>query len=333
MVRYQADQNRVGFFYESGTYAAASGPQHWIGLVQEHVIDDEENIERVRYTGQGDLNVGTFVDGDEDHTGNITFLPQDWKFFGFSLGSNVDSGSPSPYIHTFSETTSVDGNAFTSGLKQPPFSFGIEDSRQGRAAGEHFVRTLNGCVIDTFTVTGGEGTPMLEVSADYVAQSNDYSSGAPTALTATTIKPFLFNQCQFQLPVGTTLDNVKDFSFEVGRTLRKPHYGNGSAVIDVPQPQNRDYTFEMTLDSDHTWAKTLYDKHFRGGSTFNMIWTVTDTAAGAGSRDMTANFSGCRIIDMEDPTVNENTDETSVTIAPQTLTVVVNDIIELYNPW
>ena len=44
MARYISDQNQLGFFYESGTYANASGGLQWIGEVREHTPDEEINM-------------------------------------------------------------------------------------------------------------------------------------------------------------------------------------------------------------------------------------------------------------------------------------------------
>src|SRR3990167_3539006 len=103
MSRFIGDSNKVLFKYESGTYASASGTGQWIGLVQDHSIDENENTVSLRYLGGGDRNVQAFTDGPREVEGTFTFFPQDWKFLMFALGSNVDAGSPSPYSHTISE--------------------------------------------------------------------------------------------------------------------------------------------------------------------------------------------------------------------------------------
>ena len=44
MANYMSDQNQLGYFIESGTYANASGALQWIGLVNNHDIIDSVNI-------------------------------------------------------------------------------------------------------------------------------------------------------------------------------------------------------------------------------------------------------------------------------------------------
>ncbi len=334
MARFAASENQLGFLYESGTYGTSSGLNlQWIGLVQSHDPDEEMNVTQARYLGGGDKNVDAFIDGAKDFPGTFTYFPQDWKFLMFALGSNVDGGSPSPYSHTISEQegTSI-SNAFTSGVLNPWLSFSLEDAQQFNPTGQNFIRTFNGCVVDSMTISAAQGD-IYTVEVNYIAQTMTYASGDPSGLTETTTRPFIWGDTVVHIPSGTIYEGVMDLSWTINNNMLAPHYLNGSREISVPVPQNREYEMALTLHATTERTKTLYDQNFIGGSTFNMMWEVTARDAGAGSRDMFMVMSGCKIISMDAPSVGEGINEQSLTIIPEAASVLVNDVIQLYNPW
>lgn len=330
MARFIADQNQLVFIYESGTYANLSGAAQWVGQVQEHTIDESVNVINIRHLGAGDRNVDAFSDGPLDFTGTFTYFPQDWKFLMFALGSNVDAGSPSPFTHTISEVNSASGNAFTSGANNPFISFSLEDSQKGAITGENFVRTVEGAMVDTMTITMAQGE-IVSNEISYVAENVAFSSGAPLAITPVTTRPFLWSDSQLEIPSGTPLTNITEATLTISNNIEPPHYLNGSREVGVPVPLNRDYEFSVTLSASSEETKELYDAKFRGGSEFNAMLIVNDAGAGTGSRDMFLIMSGCKMIDMESPTLNEGMNEQVLTFAPKTVSVVVNDTIEEYN--
>ena len=59
MARYTSDLNKVGGFYESGTYGSigGNGSAFWVGQVQSHEIKDEEGLIETRYLGTSNRNV------------------------------------------------------------------------------------------------------------------------------------------------------------------------------------------------------------------------------------------------------------------------------------
>ena len=129
MSLYVADQNLVAMKFESGTYGVASGAGQWIGLVTDHSPSDEENIQQIRYTGTSSRNVGIQINTAKDYEGTLTFHPQNFRMFGFALGSTVDSGTAgSPFNHVISEINSDDTYAFTSGTNTcfPSFTLVME---------------------------------------------------------------------------------------------------------------------------------------------------------------------------------------------------------------
>jgi len=329
MAKFIGDQNQLGFTYESGTYANSSGTLQWIGQVQNFSPDESAGVIPVRYQGAGDRNVDQFVDGPLDFTGTFTYFPQDWKFLMFTLGSNVDAGSPSPYTHTISETNSDDGNAFTSGTTNPFISFGLEASQKAPGTGQNFIRTFQGCVVNTMTISASQGD-IISVDVDFVAQSGTFSSGAPSSLTPTTTRPFLWSDVKLHIPSGTVYEEMTDFTLTINNNLEAPHYLNGSRVISTPIPLNRDYELSVTLHATSERTKTLYEQYFMGGSTFNCMLEIN---AETGSRDAYIILSGCKLMDMDSPEGMEGVNEQTLTIQPKTAVVEINDTIERYNPW
>lgn len=334
MSRYISDQNRVGFRFESGTYANPTGTTlQWLGLIQDHTPDESTNVQPIRYIGGGTRDVDTFVDGPLDYTGTITYFPQDWKFVGYALGSIVTTSGTAQvgnYQHTLIGINSASGNAFTSGLKKPFMSFTIYDSHK-TSDSLNFNREFVGGMVQSINISASQGD-IISNEINYVAQSMNFNSGTQTAVTAATNRPFLWQDATIHIPSGTIINNVKEFSVSINNNTEPPHYLNGSRVIDVPIQLNRDIELTLTLDSDDATTKTFYDQYFIGGSSFNAMVYIKDASA-TGSRDFSLVFSGCKIIDMENPTLMEGADEQTITIQPLNVIGVVNDRIALYNPW
>jgi len=330
MPRYMNDESQVSFRYESGTYAEPSGLFHWVGMVQDHTIDESENIIPTRVVGTATRNVDQFIDGPRDVTGTINYFPQDWKFLAFALGSNVDGGSPQPYTHTMSEVNSDDGYAFTSGTLNPFGSFTIVDEKvQTSVAGENFVRTIKGAVVNSMTIRATQGEP-VNVDLNYNAQVSAYSSGTKSSITADTSRPYLWSDTKLHLASGLVLQTTKDFSFTLNNNMESPHYVNGSRVASVPLPLNRDYELTATIDLTSEKSKELYDQYFQGGSTFNMILDINQFSA-VGSKDVLISMSGCKMIDFENSTPMEGVSEATLTVQPTTVSALANDSIQLYN--
>jgi len=328
MAIFVADRNQTGFFYESGTYANTSGTIQWIGEVQDSNIDPSVNRLINRFQGTDSRNVGAFSLGPEDYTASLSYHPQDWKMLVFALGSNVDAGSPSPYTHTISESNNGQGNAFTSGTRAPYISFGLEIAQKTGIANQNFIRTLKGCNMDTFTISATQGEK-LSCSADIVGQSVTFSSGAASALTAVTTRPFLWDDVSVTM-AGSTIQNMTSAEFSIANNIDAKHFLNGSKVIDSPTWGNRDYNFVVTTEGNSLLSAKLYDEFLKGGSTFNAQLVIN---ASTGSRDCTITMSGCSMLDYDSPNALEGTDEHIMTIQPQIVTVLVNDDNFKYNLW
>ena len=339
MARFISDSNAVSMRWESGLYATASGDRLWIGLVQNSSIDESTGVLPIRYVGTSTRNVDLFVDGPKDVTGAFSYYPQNWRMFVAALGSNIDSGSPTPYAHVISELNSNAASPYISGALNPFTSFTIEDSKRTGTDGLHFVRTVNGAVVNTITLNGTQGEP-LTVDVDYVGQEVTFTSGAPTLATEITTRPYMWRDVRLHIPSGTVIAELKDFSLSINNNLEPPHYLNGSQVIAPPIPLNRDYEFTATLDSTSENTKTFWESYFvggsslnvGGGSTFNMMLEVS-AQIGAGSREAFFIMSGCKMMDMELPTPQEGVNETSLTIQPRNMVINVNDDVFIYSPF
>lgn len=331
---FVSDQNQVVFLYESGTYASPSGTSgQWLGLVQSHEPQDNENVQSFRFTGAGNRNVGMFVESARDYAGTLTFYPQDFKMLGFTLGSVLDS-SGAITRHAISELNSDGRYAFTSGATtyQNFPSFTIKDSKKGLADGTHQVRTYNGCVVDSYTITASEGNPVT-VEVSYVAQSLTLGSKTTDIVNIANkdnTRPYMWSDVTFELPDGTSMDTVKEISLAINNNLRPRHYVNGSRVVQAIIPTNREYEVSVTTDADTVWAKTLYEQYWQGGSTFN---TALNFIINSGSEYHTIIMSGCKMTAMTSAIPNEDVNEFNFTFKPQTISSAGSDLVIPYNPY
>lgn len=337
MAYFVNDQNTVSMQQESGTYANASGSQIWLGLVQSHEIEENLNTEQVRYVGTASRNVDRFDNKAKDYTGTISYFPQDWRMLIYALGSNIDSGSAAPQVpftHVASEINSDDNNKFTSGTKNPFMSFTIEDHHDNAVAAGRLGRTLNGCVLDELSLSWTEGD-FITMDASYIAQSLAYSkSAAVTAVTASTLRPFMFSDVKVHIASGNVIAGVKDGTLTINNNLVARHYATGSEEIELPIPTNREYELSLTLDASSEETDTFYGNYFLSGTSFNTFLEITAADAGAGSRSCFIVMSGCRVTEMSNPTGLDETAEQSITIAAAgPVVATVKDAILIYNPW
>lgn len=318
-------------FHESGTYAVPSGTSGlWPGLVQNHDPGETVNYIEERFVGTNSRNVGQFINSTKDFEGTISYHPQDWRMLGFAFGSIIDAGSPSPYTHTLIEANSDDQWVATSGTLNPFASISIEDVQRGTSDGTHLVRTYKGATVDSISISATEGEPVT-CEVGYKGQS--VTVGSKTAdispiLDQDTTRPYIFSDCIIHLESGATMDQVLDFTWTLNNNLATKHYLNGSKVAAAQIPENRDYSFELTLDATSERAKQLYDQYFQGGSTFNSMLEITQTA---GSEQIFIIMSGCNVTDMSTPTPAEGVIEYSATIRPADAIANVTDFKQYYN--
>ena len=322
MAKYLADQNQLAFFYEPDTYATGSnvGTPQWIGLVQDAGHDESPNVISIRYQGSTDRNIDTFADGPLDYTGTFAYYPQDWKFLGFAIGSIDETATAGS--HVISETNSDD--LIYAGSTNSLLSFTLEDAKNSGVVGSNFIRTFGGCMVNTYSATFSQGE-IVNCEVGYIAQTGSLGSGAVTATTATTTRPYMWSDTQLQIPSGTVYDNVTDMTFNINNNLEGQHYMNGSREIKNPLPLNRDYELTATFLSDSVNASTLYN-HYISGTIFNAMVQSIGTP---GSLFLV--MSGCKVTDMEVPSPVEGVIEQTATIIPQHVSAVIHDSILNYN--
>ena len=330
MSRYQAGGNQCAFIYESGAYANESGNAQWIGQVQSCNIDDQENVQQVRYQGNNTRNINQHIPLARDVDVTINYYPQDWKMLGLALGSVVDGGSPSPYTHTLKELNGDAVGYHTSGALNPFPSITIEDVKRGPGTNQNYKRTVRGATINSWKLSWSQGE-ILECEMNLMAQSVTFTSGAPSSVTPATTRPHIWKDVTLSAPSGTNHITMSEGSFEVSNGLERKHYQNGSREASVPALGGRNYTIETTSDLTSETHRDLYHQYYKGGSTFNSIMIVD--ADGTGSRDVTLTLSGCAITKMDSPSEIEGVNQVDMTIIPEQVTGVVNDTIELYNAW
>jgi hypothetical protein len=320
MTKYLSDQNKIVMIHESGTYATTSGGGVWIGLVQENTINENTNVNPIRYQGSTDRNVDVFTDGVLGYTGTLTYYPQDFRLLGYTIGSVVDSLG----THVITENN---GDDRVQTMNQPLTSFTMEDSKTSTTTDNNFIRTVKGTMVDSYTLTFTQGEP-VSCEIGYVAQDVTFSSGTSTSVTVNGSRPYLWSDAQFHLPSGTVVNNVTEMTLTVNNNLATGQYINGSRVAYEFLPQNRDYELALTLYLDNTNAKTLYYQYFLGGSEFNCMIKAQGTPGSA-----FIVMSGCKITDMEAPSPVEGINEQTITVQPKSLSASITDAISKYNAW
>lgn len=339
MARYISDQNKVVLIQESGTYAVTSGNGVWIGEVTESSMDDVEGKIEDRYLGTATRNFNDFVAGPRDVTGTITYNTQDFRIPLWAIGSVVDSTAAGIDKHIVTENaTNVIQNPFTSGANRlnNPMSFTIEDSKQSIGTGRNFIRTVKGCVPNIVTITATQGEK-VSTEVQYIGQTLSFSSGTTTSVTETlgsNIRPYLWSDASIKV-AGSTLSTVKEVTFEINNNIEAPHYINGSRDISVPIPMNKEYRLGLTLDLDGTDAAMLYNTLYKNNASFNAIldFNADGQVATAGSAHAIFTMSGCIITAMDNPSLNEGTNESTVEIRPKSVNGSVWDQLGKYNPY
>jgi hypothetical protein len=333
---YTADQNQVVFLYESGTYGTASGTSgNWLGLVESNEPTLNENIIELRYTGTASRNVGQMTLGAEDVEGTLTYSPQDFRMLAFAMGSCLDAGSPSPYSHSLVELNGDGGYAYTSGANQLTNfpSFTLVDSKKGRADGNHYVRTIKGCVIDEYTLTLAQGEP-VKAEVAYKAQSmliGSKTTDIPNIRDQDTSRPYVWSDGYFIVGsgLGSAITEATEVSFKVSNSVEPRHYVNGSRVAQAMVPTNRDYEVGLTIDGNTRWG-TLLTSYYQNGTQFNSILNMTISA---GSEEGNIIMSGCEITEFTAPSPNEGINEFTLTIKPTSAIGKIDDLMQYYNPY
>lgn len=337
MARFLSDQTKLVMFYESGTYGALQGTGQWpTGYVQDYDFVESQNTIQTRFLGQLNRNVGRFDFGALDVKGTINLYPQDWRLLAFTLGSATrtsGTAQTSNYRYDIAEVNGgTRGNAYTSGTLNPFVSFTLEESRTGATANQNFMRTLVGCNVDVFKLTVNQGEP-VKAQVSVLTQAGSWFSGTSTTITAGSNRPYLWSDTVFQpLTSGTTMEPVKNLVWTIKNNFVGPHYLNGSRVIAIPYPLNRDYDVKVIQDLESSIAGSLYDSYFKGGSIFNAILDInnqTDT----GSHRLIVTFSGCRMTDMTVPAKIGGLVECNYSFVPGSVSAIAHDRLEFYSPF
>ena len=347
MARFVGDTNKIVGIHESGTYGVqeagangAAGSTFWIGQVTENTIDDNENYSADRHMGTGKRTYSSMEQGPKDVTGTLSYHPHDMRLFFYAIGSivEVSGATASTCTHAVTEVNSdVWQSPFTSGTDThpAPMSFTIEDSKQSVGTGRNFIRTLNGTVNNTATLTLSQ-SEKATMDIDYIAQDSPFTSGTTTTLVDSgtqALVPYMWDDCLLTL-AGSVMDTAKEISLEVNTNMKAPHYINGSRVIGVPYAGAKDYTLNVTMDLDGQDAAWLYEKYYRGGSSFNGTLDMNADITAVGSKHTNIVMSGCHVTSMDNPSsADADTTETTIEIRPETVAGSVWDRTAYYLPW
>ena len=320
------DQQTVTFRYESGAYGTPTGANNWLGLVTNNVIDENMNVTPIRYAGTNSRLTQQFLDGQQDYNGTLTYYPQNFRMLKFVLGSAVDGGSPSPYQHNYLPNSN---NASCPEIPNMPLaSFTIQDDQGVGVAGSNFVRTLNGCVVNTWSLNIAQGEPVT-CEVGYIGQTMTYSSGAaPNISGADTTRPYMYSDMLLRVPSGTALNEVKNLSLSVTNTLVADHYDDANRTIGQPIPTNLDIELTATINATAEQTKSLYDQYFLGGSVVNVLLGLTQSA---GSKELIVTMSGCKLVDMNAPSPSEGVHEQTLTFQIGSISGQENNSDQFHN--
>ena len=312
--RYISDQNKVAMIYESGTYATVSGTGKWLGEVTDNSIDDAENYIEDRFLGDASRSVARHERGPNDVTGTVTYNPVDMNLVAHAIGSVTETSGTS-FTHNAVEIgTDVNQNPFTSGTGQDlntPYSFTLEDSKQAPGTGKNFIRTVNGCVLNTVTINASQGEK-VSIDAEWLGQGLTFSSGATTSVTVASQKPYLWSDASLTV-AGSSIDTAKDVSLSIDQGIEGPHYLNGSRAIGQPSLGNRAYELNVTADLETSFANMLYNQFYKGGSELNYLFDMN--ADTTGSLHAAITVSGARITSMGLPSTDDGVNETTFVVS------------------
>jgi len=341
MGRFVAGENLTVFSFESGTYGNSFNSGNWIGLVSNFDPDDNQNVQQLRYHGTSTRNVDKFVPGAEDYGGALEFHPQDLRYLYFALGNVADTepGSPAFYTHTITELESKDQSPVVSGTQNPFTSWSLESVQCFNATGGNLVRTYKGCVVDGYTLSAEAGTP-LTCSVDFIAQSQTFTTGGTTldgtfkAVTEVTRRPHMWSDSIIHIPSGTPIE-AKSWEFSTSNNFDRDgaHVTNGSRVITVPTPTQREHTFSITMEGESTEAARLYGLWKSGGDAVVNAAIEILNFGNAASGNSFITMSGCVIQDFVAPNPVEGIDEWEITLIPKVVSSVTEDNTILYKGW
>lgn len=311
MSRYVNDANRVYLKIESGTYGNSSGTAVWLGKVTSNSISENQNIQEIRFLGTGDRGINQFDTTAKDYEGTITYYPQSMRMLGYALGSiTFTTGTTNTWAYS-TVNNDIRQNAYTSGSLNPFVSFQLEDGKITQAGS--FVRTMQGCMVDSMALSASQGE-LVECEVNYLTQNVADTTNAPSSVSAIGSRVYLWKDVTVQIPGGTTLESVKDVNLEIANNFERPHYLNGSDVIGIPIPLNRDITCSVTADL-MTENLSLYNNYYKSGTGFNAVIDINGNPgllAAIGSMHTIITLSGCRITSLEIPSEAEGINETTI---------------------
>jgi len=131
------------------------------------------------------------------------------------------------------------------------------------------------------------------------------------------------------MPSGTSINTAKSINWNVENGLEPKHYMNGSRVIAIAVPLNRDYSTDVTVDATSELADTIYNQYWLGGSTFNAMLALEQSS----TKNCFIVMSGCKVTECSTPSPAEGVNEMSFTFKANSVIATGSDAVQRYNPW
>ena len=269
------------FWGNETAYGSAGAINRSIGLVQSVNPTETNSLMKIRTLG-GTRDYSNIVPGKFEVTGSFDYFLQDGAFLrqGWSEDTGttavVDSG---PRVHTGASYLHIMGSAASPTVDCfPSFTLEFSDD-EGDCAGvdysaNNLYRLYDGCRVNSMTLSGTVDEA-VKVSVDWQAQSVNVSTAGKSAVTESTVDPYVFYQgvvyattgdvtAYDVIESGARLAEVNSFDVSVNNNLEPIWYISGTtsetqSLRGLKQliPKGRDY--ESSLNLNFT-DKTMYER-------------------------------------------------------------------------
>ncbi len=186
------------------------------------------NIEKVFACGT--RNAQKFAVKKFDGALSMDFVLSNPYFFTGVVGTGTDSGTASPWTHTYSEADTIP-------------SITVENSLQLAAVRES---TMKGGVIATCTITSAINE-LVRVRLDIPYANEEFATSTSAPITAS-YELYTFAQGTFELPdtAGSALAQVQNIELTIANNPLLV-FGQGSRFAQEQAAQSREYTGSVTM--------------------------------------------------------------------------------------
>ncbi len=310
MVEYiRGSRELISYGAESG-YGNPVAPTQLLGVNAVVSPTNENDWQEIPGSGADNINVPAEI-GIKLIKGNLTFTPQDWKFWQFITGAVSEGGGGGPsYTHTYTPANSI--NSFT-----------LERAIQHTT---DRVRTYEGCKVERATLSwniqggaGGRGQ-LLNLSVDFIAQ-DVINATSTTSLNAPSTAGFQARHVLLTLN-SSAVAQVVSGTISCINNLHDSRYANYSSVarlVSEMQPQTRRWEGEFVLHYDDDTYFDFWDNAVVVPGTNTIEFQVASDNKAIGT------FTNLAIISSSDPTNLDGINQVTLRWRAETVVFVATD--------